>query len=318
MAIENEKLNKITDKVFQHADGPKGPLNVIAGAPDRPLVIGDTEIPCYVLEDETRVLAQRGMASSLGMAPSGGQRFKAFMSLKTIKPFVSNQLMLDIENPVVFKNPVGGGVAYGHPATLLVDACNTVLLARDAGALSKQQEHIAHRCDILIRALANVGIIALVDEATGYERRRAKRALATILERFIAKELQPWTRTFPVEFYENICRLKKWPAPYATIKRPSLIGRYTNDFVYDRLAPGVRDELRRVNPVVPETGRRRHKHHQWFTPKLGHPKLQQHLAGVMALLRIATSWDDFKRKMDIAFPRQNMTIPMNLDEGTPS
>ena len=31
------------------------PLEVIAGAPDRPLVIGDIEIPCYVVEDETRV-----------------------------------------------------------------------------------------------------------------------------------------------------------------------------------------------------------------------------------------------------------------------
>ena len=40
----------------------KKPLEVIAGATDHPLVIGDIEIPCYVLEDETRVLVQRGMA----------------------------------------------------------------------------------------------------------------------------------------------------------------------------------------------------------------------------------------------------------------
>lgn len=34
------------------------PLKVIAGAPDKPPTIGDSEIPCYVLEDETRVLGQ--------------------------------------------------------------------------------------------------------------------------------------------------------------------------------------------------------------------------------------------------------------------
>ena len=35
-------------------------LKVIAGTVDHPLIIGDIEIPCYVLEDETRVLSQGG------------------------------------------------------------------------------------------------------------------------------------------------------------------------------------------------------------------------------------------------------------------
>ena len=35
------------------------PLKVIAGAPDKPLKIGDIEIDCYVLEGEKRVLSQR-------------------------------------------------------------------------------------------------------------------------------------------------------------------------------------------------------------------------------------------------------------------
>src|SRR5712692_10382868 len=41
----------------------KGPRLVKAthGSPDRPLRIGDLEIPCYVLEDGRRVLVQRGM-----------------------------------------------------------------------------------------------------------------------------------------------------------------------------------------------------------------------------------------------------------------
>lgn len=45
------------------------------------------------------------------------------------------------------------------------------------------------RSEILVRGFARVSIIALVDEATGYQRDRAKNALAAILEAFIAKEL---------------------------------------------------------------------------------------------------------------------------------
>ena len=91
----------------------------------------------------------------------------------------------------------------------------------------------------------SIGIIGLVDEATGYQGIRAKRALATILEEFIAEELQPWTKTFPYEFYEEIFRLKGWPGPDG-VKRPSVIGHYTNDIVYARLAPGVLDELKQM------------------------------------------------------------------------
>ena len=172
------------------------------------------------------------------------------------------------------------------------------------------QIHIAVRAEILRDGLGVIGIIGLIDEATGYQRTREERALATILEKFIDKELQPWTKTFPYEFYEQICPLKGWPGWYS-VKRPSIVGVYTNDFVYDRIAPGVLDELRRKNPVQP-TGRRRNRHHQWFTPEFGHPKLKEHLAAVAALMRAAPNWDSFKRNLQRAFPKfgENMQLPL--------
>ena len=139
--------------------------------------------------------------------------------------------------------------------------------------------------------LATVGTIALVDEATGYQRIREARALATILARLIAKELQPWTKTFPYEFYQQIFRLKCWSGPDG-VKRPSVIGHYTNDFVYKRLAPGVLDELRERSPRL-SSGHRRNRHHQWFMPEIGHPKLKEHLAAVIALMRASPNWDSF-------------------------
>jgi len=288
----------------------KEPLKVIAGTPDRPLVIGEIEIPCYVLEDETRVFLQRGMASGLDMSSASGQRLATFASSKSIKPFISHKLQVVIDSPIRFLAP--NGIAHGYPATLLVDLCKVILEARDAKKLTKQQQHIAERADLLIRNLAKVGVIALVDEATGYERIREERALATILEKFIAKELQPWTKTFPYEFYQQIFRLKGWSGP-AGVRGPRVLGRYTNDLVYERLARGVLDELRRLNPVMPY-GTRRNKHHQWFTPDLGHPRLKEHLAAVIALMKAAPNWTVFYRGLQRALPKKNETIPMPFDE----
>ena len=284
------------------------PLQVIAGAPDRPLVIGEIEIPCFVLEDETRVLSQNGVLQAIGRtgrprSAAGGESFNppAFFAPKNLKPFISDDL---IKASTLIRFQGGGGkIGHGYPAVLLPQICEVYLKAQEAGVLLPSQQHIAEQASRLIRGLATVGIIALVDEATGYERIKEQRALATILEKFIAKELQPWTKTFPYEFYEQIFRLKKWPGPNGS-KRPRMIGKITSDAVYERLAPGVLEELRKRNPVMP-SGRRKNRHHQWFTPDLGHPKLKEHLAAVTALMRASPNWLAFCRNLERAFPKPN-------------
>ncbi len=63
----------------------------------------------------------------------------------------------------------------------------------------------------MVRALAHVGIIALVDEATGYQRERASDALATILESFIAKE-------FSIVFVVPIVINVRWECSWNSFK----------------------------------------------------------------------------------------------------
>lgn len=307
-------LDAITDKVLAHGTSARQPLKVIAGEPDSPLVIGDIEIPCYVLEDETRVLSQRGFLISIGRSvsrparPAGvGEHLPDFLAPKNLAPFIDADLA-SASTPIKFQFPGSGATAFGYRATLLPQVCNVYLEARDAGALYPNQRHVAERADVLIRALATVGIIALVDEATGFQRIREERALAKILEAFLDEELHPWTKTFEFSFYEQIFRLKGWGSA-SGVKRPQVIGHYTNDLVYERIAPGVLAELRERNPVLPQ-GWRKNRHHQWFTPEFGHPKLRMHIEGVTALMRAAGSWESFKRALDRAYPKTGSQFSM--------
>ena len=287
-------------------------LKIIAGAPDRPLVIGDIEIPCYVLEGERRVLSQRGLTAGIGLNPKAGFRMPQFLASRAIKPFVSEALLPALSEPILFQNPAGGGNAYGYPAEIIEHIIDAILDAEQAGALPKRYEFVAHRMRVLNRGLRKIGIIGLIDEFTGYQKIRKEKALAEILEAFIAKELQPWTKTFPYEFYEHIFRLKGWPGPDGA-KRPSVIGHYTNDIVYDRLAPGVLEELKQKNPSI-APGRRKYRHFQWLTGDVGHPKLREHLIGVMALMRAAPNWTVFERSLQRAYPKLNETIPLAMDD----
>lgn len=159
-----------------------------------------------------------------------GDRLVRFIGTKGINPFVKPELAEVIKTPIRFYVPTGG-LAYGYEATVLADLCDAVLEARKTVKLNYQQDHIAARCEILVRSFARVGIIALVDEATGYQYDRARDALAKLLEAFVAKELQAWVKTFPADFYEQMFRLRGLDFPADTIKRPQYFGVLTNDIV---------------------------------------------------------------------------------------
>ena len=175
------------------------------------------------------------------------------------------------------------------------------------------QDAVTEKADILIRGLAHVGITALVDEATGYEEVRDRIALQKILEKFISKELRSWTKRFPNEFYQEMFRLKGWQWKGMRVNRPQVVGHYTNDLVYDRLAPGVKEELSRLNPPD-ETGQRPHKHNPWLSNDVGHPKLRDHIYGILALMRATKSWDEFKKLVKRSVPKRWETLQLKLND----
>lgn len=291
------------------------------GSPDHPLRVGDVEIPCYVLEDGTRALSQRGLQTGLGMSiggssKSGEQRMVVFVESLARRGMDIKDLAARMRSPIRFKIPGGGGVAFGYEATILADVCDLVLSAREkGGVLYPQQAHVARQCEILVRGFARVGIIALVDEATGYQRDRAKDALAKILEAFVAKELQPYLTTFPTSFYQEMFRLRGLDFP-STVRRPQYFGLLTTDIVYKRLAPGVLDELKRLKS---EAGRSRDKLFQRLTSNVGYPKLREHLGSIVTIMRLSNSWNDFMEKLDRLHPRygDQMALPyeQSKDDG---
>jgi len=277
------------------------------------LKIGDLELPCAVLPDGTRVISQGGVATAFGPVTGGWQMRKRatnehagelppFLVAASLKDYISNDLRTMVSSPHKYRDPRGGPIRIGFEATLLPKVCEVWLEARAADALTTIQKPVAERAEILMRGLAQIGIIALVDEATGYQRDRAKDALARILEAFIAKELQLWLKTFPADFYQEMFRLRGMEYPNATLQRPRYFGVLTNNIVYDRLAPGVLEELKKVNPKDEATGRRKRKHFQWLTSNVGYPKLREHLGAVVAIMKLSTDWHDFKAKLDRLCP----------------
>jgi len=274
------------------------------------LKIGNLEIPCFVTEDGTRVLSGRGITNAIGMK-GRGQGITRILTLKAISPKINEELALAIQNPI---HLTGHGLkTYGYEATILIHICEAILKSRDDGALKTPQEkRYAKEADILVRSFAKVGIIALIDEATGYQEVRDKIALQEILDKYLREELAIWAKTFPDEFYENLFRLKGWQYRPLTIKKPGVVGHWTNDIVYKRLAPGVLGELRKLNPVT-STGRRKNKFFQWLSDDYGSPALKSHLSNIIFLMKAAPNWTFFYRALQRAAPKYGDTIELDLN-----
>ena len=289
--------------------------------------LAGTKLPCAVVDGPDgiqRVLSEHGITQAIfgtrsgaskrlkKAAEDGGALLPLFVAPSQLTPFITKDLLDGPLKPLDYVD--GDRVIRGYDASILVAVCGVWLKARAAGKLQKQQLAKAHQAEALTLALADTGVAALIDEATGYQDDRAKDALAKIFSTFLAKERQKWALTFPLDFYKEIYRLRGWKFEPWNTKRPSVIAGWTDDFVYDRLAPGLTEELRIKNPVI-DTGRRAHKHHQWFNTDKGHPKLKEHIAGVIALLRAADNWEAFKRGIERAYPKFGETIPLPLSGG---
>lgn len=280
------------------------------------LPISHLNIPCYVLEDGTRLISQRGMQTTIGLSTSGGTagahrlarvvgklEAKAHETLGlTVR---TNELLSTrIYEPLIFLPPAGGKPVYGQEATTLIDLCEFVLKCRDVGVLSRR-EKMASAADIVIRAFAKVGIIAVIDEVTGYQIERDRDALQKILAAYIAPELMPYTSRFPDEFWENMFRLRNWhyhrlADGSMTPKGPRYAGKLTDELIYKKLPPGVREELRRKSPTN-QKSQRKHKLYRFLSEDVGDPHLTKQVAVVTTLMKISPSWRVFRSHFERAF-----------------
>lgn len=292
-------------------------LHAKYGSDKTPLHFGDLDIPCYVLDDGTRVFSGRGMQKALGSTSTSGAWLTKFVNngpLSTSFRTGENSIIERINNPIKFvRNNAGGSqsATNGYEATLLIDICSTIIDENRIGNFN--DENIVRCADIIIRAVAKTGIIALIDEATGYKfaKEQAKDELQKFLRAFINEEASKWVKTFPDRFFEDLYRMKGWNWTTSS-KRPGVVGKIINDLLYERLGPSLKEELERVNPKN-ENGNRTKRHHQFLT-EVGRPRLMDRFEGLHSLAVVSDfKWDVFMRFVDKTYPK-NYNVPSLFDD----
>ena len=293
---------------------------------DGPLQIGDAILAAAVLPTGKRLLSQGTFLQALGRsrtpkAGTGGlsnvDGLPFFLQAEALKEFISDELRVST-TPIIFKFK-GGRRAVGYDALLLPMVCgvykklHTSLTRRLVGDDPKdaakakstygQYKHIIEACAVLESGFANRGIIALVDDATGYRGDQLKEDVLRVIAAYMSPTLIQLTKMFPPEFFEEIYRLHGWEYRPGKTTHPQYTGRFIITYVYEPLPPGVLEEMKARLPKN-ENGNRRSQLWRTLSINTGIPHLDRQIGDVMLLMRLAADKAEFVHQFNRAFGQQ--------------
>lgn len=256
------------------------------------------EVQCFVMDNGERVLSLRGTSRAMGLSGAGSTALARNLNSNWISNYLSEDLRdwLYLANrnelPTYISDKGRSFIPFN--ASLFVDLCKAYVDAKNDGVLNSDlQIGVANRMYSVMTAFAKTGLVAVIDEATGYQDERDRTELQKILSKYISEELMPWTKRFPDEFYKQMFRLKGWE--YRGKPKPPYVGKLTNDYVYKYLPDGVLAKLKEKNPRDTETHHRKYHHHQFLTVDTGAKHLDNQLQQTIALMKASLDWEEFDR-----------------------
>lgn len=275
----------------------------------------ELEGECYVLEGDLRVFSKRDAFTLLT-----GERDGHFERLADRAISRGSNGAKDDEN-----DPEGSGnsadsngakglveivefttdknlIAHGVSSADLVRVARALQAAFLTGRLHHKQIQAAYRSMRLLAACAEIGLDALVDEATGYQRVRDEWSHRRKLDAAIRSMPMAWERMFPERLWLAFAALER--RTYEPGSRPMHWGKIVAE-IYRAFDVEVANRLSELEPT-PEHGR---NWHQWLTPE-ARSKFASHLEIVIALAATAQSMADFKAKVGTIFFKNPLQLSL--------
>lgn len=284
--------------------------------------LGETTLSVAVLTDGTRVISYSAIFKAFGRTKRGSQgdasrvpNMPAFLNANNLQRFVGADLRGVLKK--IEYIDLAGKTTEGFQAIILPLLCKVYLDARAAinpgtgkPYLTESQKPLARASEVLLLGLSNIGITALIDEATGYQYDRERFELQKILSAYISDEILKWQLTFTDEFYKEIYRL--WGLPFIPkyIKnKPSFIGKLTTKYIYEPMPRGVLQKIKEQTPKTSK-GNWKYKFHQSLTPEIGREHLKKQIIQVTTLMSVAQSKEQFQ---DLFAKKFNTHIQLDVE-----
>ena len=267
------------------------------------LLIGGSTLPVYVLDDGRRVISRSG-ASALLTDRSAGGNLEAVIKVSSLSPYMPEEIL---DQMIEFSiSGVVNRAVMGLQAETFLDICRAFVQARNEGSLTDRQVEIAAKASMFLAACAKTGLIALIDEVTGYQYERAQDALQVKINLYLEQEMRTWEKTFPDELWLEFGRLTHWKG--AVHARPKYWGKLVNELVYEYLDRDILQWLREHAPA-PRHGR---NYHQWLSSQYGLKRLTEHIWMLIGISKTCDSMPHLRARMAMHFGLEPVQLTFYL------
>lgn len=261
------------------------------------------DLPCYVLDDGQRIFRISNLTKALRGKEHG--KFGNYLAASNVQKYLPERLwpLNDNEHD---RTPQGivefefkDKVEKGYNSEDFIDVCTAFVMANlNNEDLSEAQQEIVKNANRFLLATSKIGVIALIDEATGFQYERNTYELQMKLNYFISGEAREWEKTFPDELWYEFGRLTNWKGNIK--KRPKYWGKLVNVLIYDCLDKDVAEYLRENKPPK-YTGQ---KYFQWLNEEYGIKELTQHIWQVIGMAKTCENIQELKNLASKKFGRQ--------------
>jgi hypothetical protein len=257
----------------------------------------DAGLPCYVLNDGRRVISRAG-ATSVLTDKKGGGNLESYTKVESLKSYLPKEIpMIEFTLEGVVNRKV-----MGIEAETFLDICRAYVLAWQNDVTTERQTEIAKKASMFLAACAKVGLIALIDEATGYQYLREGDALQFKLKLYLEEEMRKWEKTFPDELWQEFGRLTHWTG--SVTQRPKYWGKLVMELVYGYLDKDVAEWLKTHAPQ-PKHGQ---NYHQWLSSQYGLKKLVEHLWLLIGLSKACHDMTELRDRTAILFGKHMVQL----------
>ena len=274
-------------------------------------------IDCVNVEVEGKVLRLISINSFFGIvgisprAKDVVSSFTRFLTHPSVRSPSSNRILDRLSKG--YRIGKNGAEALFVDSRVITDFCRLMLSLRASGKLSGLYLSYARNCERFMLGLADTGLAALIDEATGY-RKRQKDEYRRLFCAYISEYHSEWVKEFQDSFFDGI--YNAYHLTKSGKNHPSFFGVFINKYVYFPLANShgaILEKLKEKDPVVYVRGRK-YRLHQFLTEEVGKPALKKHLNQVETLLMISSDKGMFKRYFKKAFPQPFDQLELDFGE----
>jgi len=224
-----------------------------------------------------------------------------------------SELIDQLKNPLEIN--IEGTIIPCFEHTAITKFCKAVGEARRAHKIAGEAFlEYAESCERFLAAAADIGLVALIDEATGYIREKQKHEYRDLFRDFIREQMRDWEKEFPDEFFDGIYKIYNLRRE-SNKNHPQFFAKFIRKYVYHPLADSHGVLLSMLDDKNPVIGKgRKHKLHQFLDEKVGLTKLRAHVWKVVGILSSVNTKAGFQKGFRNAFPRAFDQMDLELDD----